>query len=56
MHADDVAEIVKHCGDFSGRDIKNLLKLAMLKYGGDNITRKIIDDVKIYKPTTQAKG
>lgn len=42
------------CGDFSGRDIKNLLKLAMLSHGGDYITREIIDQVKVYKPTTQA--
>lgn len=47
----EIATIVKTCGDHSGRDIKNLLKLAMMLKPGEPVTVETIQYVKRFKPT-----
>lgn len=49
-----VEEIVRDNGRLSGRDVKNLLKLAMLFARGDGVAidAKVIKHVRQFKPTT----
>lgn len=46
-----IVEIVKANPRLSGRDVKNLLKLAMLTSKGAPITAKMVEFVKQFKPT-----
>jgi len=46
-----IGEIVKKNPGLSGRDVKNLLKLAMLTTQGKQIMPGVIDFVKQFKPT-----
>jgi hypothetical protein len=43
--------------ELSGRDVKNLLKLAMLisDARGEPITEKLLNFVKVFKPTTDVE-
>lgn len=50
---DAIRKIVEECGMHSGRDIKNLLKLAMLLKPGQPINSETINYVKRFKPTTE---
>lgn len=51
LSASTIKEIIKAHPALSGRDVKNLLKLAMLQSKGEAITPKSIDFVRQFKPT-----
>lgn len=46
-----IDQIVTHNPDLSGRDVKNLLKLALLLRPGKSVTPETIEYVKHYRPT-----
>lgn len=52
-----IAAFAKEHPELSGRDVKNLLKLAMLISGARNepITEKLLNFVKVFKPTSDIR-
>lgn len=52
---DEIELIVDMYPDLTGRDVKNLLKLAMLvaRDRGCGVTSEIVDEVKDFRPTAE---